>query len=172
MSESEMEPVENIKKPKRKITEKQLIARKNNLAKGRQARAQKLAKLKEAKEIEKKLTVNTNTIEYDNDSLSDSDESSLSSSEDEIVISKRSRKKISTRQATPHPSKSTPNNEISELKKMLLELKKEQAKEKQKTKRRGRGGGKTIVQVVNPAPQQTPTKKEPSSALKTLCKWD
>lgn len=168
MSEAEIEPLENIKKPKRKLTEKQLIARKKNLEKGRLARAEKLAKLKQAKSIEKNVTVNTNNIEYD--AVSYSDESSLSSSEDEIVISKRSRKKISTRQATPHPGHSPPDIELSELKQMLIELKKEQAKEKQK--RRGRGSGKTIVQVVNPTPQPTPVKKEPSSALKTLCKWD
>ena len=104
--------------------DKRRIVCRENLAK---ARAVKLQKLKEQKELKEQVSRITKNKKYESDSDSDSDESS--SSEEELVY--KTPKKILKKQKDQSLEKT-----LMELQTEILMLKNQQAKGKPKTKKK------------------------------------
>jgi len=136
-------------KPKRQLTEKQRIARIDNLAKGRKKRMDTIKQKRETKDQEYDISSDES---YDSVSSSDSDN-------DAFVISKAKKrqakpvkqKEISTRKSNNIEDRSRPNDhlksEVDELKTMIIELANMQKKQN-KTVRKSRPSGGTKIVVL------------------------
>ncbi len=159
--------MDKVQKPKRKITEKQKIARLANLARGRQKRQEMVKQKREQKEYD---------LSSDDDSFDS--ESNSDCSEDAFIISKAQKKTkpskpVSARRQNNHPtfeqskdSKVRKNdndndlkNEVNELKNIVFELANMQKKQNKTSRRQTKksGGTKLILLPQNtPAPQTKP----------------
>ena len=133
-------------KPKRRaMTEKQEAARKANLAKGRQKRAE-MAKLKKE------------APQYDIESESDSSTDSSSDSDAFILSKKRPTKRVKKSKSKDKKSQKVSDDyarkhEIDEIRSILIDVVKNQ--KKRQTKSRKRGGTQVVVNGV--VPQNIPT---------------
>jgi hypothetical protein len=137
-----------------------------NLAKGRQAKLDKLKAKQESKKDSVVDVVNDDNYSYEYESTE--------SDSNEIVIQPKPRSKAKSEpipDPTPDNSQSKlqyaqfANNELAELKKIMLDMQKAQAKSKAKAKSKKRSSGtKTVVQIVNPQQQQPPKDDKPKSS--------
>jgi hypothetical protein len=104
-----------VRKPRKPLSQEELQRRRDTLKRGRET----IARNRMLKQQQKKGT--KYKVQYDDD------DSNSSGSEDELIIAKRSKKPKRVEKPSSHRGSGS-NNEIAELKAMLMEMKNEKHK--------------------------------------------